>query len=299
MTITVREVLDGASGTSTQSLAIRRSSKTSMRRTLGRAYLSLGATDQGDEHLERALAIFRERGDSVEMAVTEVVRSKGLLDLGKFDEGERRLRSALPTLRQHTDRIAPDVLASAVNNLALTVTRRDPRSEEGLALMREAIALARNSSTTDAMAANLAVNLGLQLLVSASRHRRVDAARRTRSDRSAAVARPERGWALRQLSELMRTKGDSPPPSGMARPPSKRVRRSFPRTIRPSRCSRPPGVEPSPTTESHSAPRWCCSTRTPRSARYDRPVIRICSALSSAWARRIGCRTGCANRRKS
>ena len=209
MTITVREVLDRASGTVGAELGATPEIEASMRRTLGRAYLSLGATDQGDEHLERALAIFRERGDSVEMAVTEVVSSKGLLDRGKFDEGERRLRAALPTLRQHTDRIEPDVLASAVNNLALTVTRRDPRSEEGLALMREAIALARNSSSTDAMAANLAVNLGLQLLIVGE----LDTAESMLRDALDLIDRqpsapPERGWALRQLSELMRTKGD-------------------------------------------------------------------------------------------
>ncbi len=209
MTITVRELLDRAGGTVGAELGATPELEASMRRTLGRAYVSLGATDQGEEHLERAMAIFGERGDSLEMAVTEVVRSKGLLDLGKFDEGERRLRAALPTLRQHQDRVEPDVLASAVNNLALAVTRRDPRSEEGLALMREAILLARDSGTSNAMAANLALNLGLQLLIVGE----LDTAESMLGDALDLIDRlptvpPERGWALRQLSELMRTKGD-------------------------------------------------------------------------------------------
>lgn len=209
MTITVREVLDRASGTVGAELGGTPELEASIQRTLGRSYLSLGATDQGDAHLERALAIFRERGDDVEVAVTEVVSSKGLLDLGKFDEGERRLRPALATLREHAERVDPDVLTSAVNNLALTVTRRDPRSEEGLALMREAIELARHSASSDSAAANMALNLGMQLLVVGDLATSESMLRNALDliDRRPSEP-PERAWALRHLSELMRTKGN-------------------------------------------------------------------------------------------
>lgn len=180
-----------------------------MRRTLGRAYLSLGAAEPGDRHLERALAIFREQGDTVEAAVTEVVSSKGLVERGEFAEGERRLRLALAVLRDHPERVERDVLASAVNNLALAVTRRDPTSQEGLALMREAIALAKGSGMADAMVANLAMNLGVQLLIGGDLATSEAMLRDALDliDRQPTVP-PERGWALRQLSELMRTKGD-------------------------------------------------------------------------------------------
>jgi serine/threonine-protein kinase len=208
-TITVREVLDRASRTVGAELGATPELEASMRRTLGRSYLSLGLIDEGDAHLERALALFRERGDALEMAVTEVVLSKGLLDSGEFAEGERRLWPALATLRAHADRVEPDVLASAVNNLALAVTRRDPRSAEGLDLMREAIALARRGGTAAAGAANLALNLGMQLLVvgdlAASESMLRDAL--DLIDRQTPEP-PERAWALRQLSELMRTKGN-------------------------------------------------------------------------------------------
>lgn len=208
-TITVRELLDRASGTVGEQLGGTPEQEASMRRTLGRAYLSLGANEEGSRHLDRAMSIFRERGDVVEMAVTDVVSSRGLLDRGQFAEGERRMRDALNVLRQYPDRVDPGVFASGINNLALALTRRDPTSAEGLQLMREAIALAKAQGLAAPAVANLAMNLGLQLLVvgdlATSEAMLRDAL--DLIDRQPSVP-PERGWALRQLSELMRTKGD-------------------------------------------------------------------------------------------
>lgn len=207
--ITVRDVLDRASGAMDQQLEATPDVEAELRRTLGRTYVGLGALAEGEAQLTHALAISRRIGDDLGAARTQVSMSLARGERGDFAGSEALLREALPVLRAAGSQAPQDALLSAISNLGMALTRRKATDPEGLALLHEAVDLSERAGVRQVPTAQFATNLAVQLMVVGDLPAASDLfTRALRLLDGVDHASLERGWALRGMSELARTRGD-------------------------------------------------------------------------------------------
>jgi tetratricopeptide (TPR) repeat protein/predicted Ser/Thr protein kinase len=204
--ITVRDVLDGAGQLVASELGASPAVEAEMRRTLGATYVGLGATEDAERHLVRALELFRAQGDAYGVAATQNSRGLGLVRAGHFAEAEAALREAQAYVLAGGDAADPELRLTVASDLALALTSQRPGHPEALMLMREAIDVADRQGVNRAGTALVLQNLGLQLTI-AGRLEDAETALREALRRmdSLPAPPPERNAVLRSLSELMRT----------------------------------------------------------------------------------------------
>jgi tetratricopeptide (TPR) repeat protein/predicted Ser/Thr protein kinase len=204
--ITVRDVLDGAGQLVASELGASPEVEAEMRRTIGTTYVGLGATDDAERHLVRALELFRAQGDAYGVAITQNSRGLGLVRAGHFTEAEAALREAQAYVRSRGDAADPELRLTVASDLALALTSQRPGHPEALMLMREAIDVADRQGVNRAGTAVVLQNLGLQLTIAGQLDDAETALREALRRMDALPAPPpERNAVLRSLSELMRT----------------------------------------------------------------------------------------------
>jgi eukaryotic-like serine/threonine-protein kinase len=204
--ITVREVLDGASQLVAAELGANPDVEAEMQRTIGSTYVGLGATDDGERHLSRALTLYRTLGEARGIAITQNSLGLALILKGHFPEAEAVLREAAAYVQSRGEDDDPQLHMTVASDLALALTYQQPGHPEALALLRNAIDAADRHGVNPGGIAVLVQNLGLQLTIAGqldeAETRLRDAMRRM----DALPAPPaERNAVLRSLSELMRT----------------------------------------------------------------------------------------------
>jgi tetratricopeptide (TPR) repeat protein len=204
--ITVRELLDGASQLVAAELGASPDVEAEMQRTIGITYVGLGATDDGERHLSRALTLYRAQDDARGIAITQNSRGLGLIRGGHFPEAEAALREAAAYVQSLGEDEDHELRMTVASDLALSLTSQQPGHPEALTLMRNAIVAADRHAVNPGGIAVLVQNLGLQLTIAGqldeAEVRLRDALRRMDA---LSTPPPERNAVLRSLSELMRT----------------------------------------------------------------------------------------------
>lgn len=135
--VTVRQVLDRASGTVADRLADQPRAEARIRRTIGNAYRSLGEPDRASVHMETGAALQETNlGPHHPDAVRAKVDLAGLRqEQGRYAEAEQLAKEALAAWQGPQDHLIP---LGAKNNLAATLVRTG-RLQEALPLQREAV----------------------------------------------------------------------------------------------------------------------------------------------------------------
>jgi tetratricopeptide (TPR) repeat protein len=207
--ITVREVLDGASDLVATELGKTPAVEAEMRRTLGRTYIGLGDATRARTQLDRALALYREQGDAFGVAFTRALLGEHGLLIGDYKAAETELRAALAYVRSlggvPTD---PELHMMATNDLGVAISIQSPGHPEAIELKKEGIAVGDRSGASAAGAAIGVANLGLDFM-SAGRLDEAETTMRDALHRMDALptSPPERYGALNNLSHVLRTKG--------------------------------------------------------------------------------------------
>jgi eukaryotic-like serine/threonine-protein kinase len=208
--LTVRRMLDGAGELLNGRSGMSADAEAEMRRTLGQTFLGLGAFAQAQPHLERALELYRQRGDALGIATTEAALGLERVQAGDMIGAERFLRDALAFVRARGANTDPAFRFSVLNDLGGAVAHIRPGDPEAVALLTEAVDVARTSVIDDVGAGVALLHLGTALL----RRGQLDAAEAaltealSRIDRTSRD-RPERNSALRTFSLLRLLRGDA------------------------------------------------------------------------------------------
>jgi serine/threonine protein kinase/tetratricopeptide (TPR) repeat protein len=134
--ITVRELLDRAAQRVDTRFRRQERTEAGVRRTLGQAYQALGEYPEAQTHLERALAL---RKDKLGPRHLDTLRSLNdlatlYLERGRYAEAEPLLRQALEGLRPQVDTNHADLLATQQNFAVLLVQRGRTDEAEPLLL---------------------------------------------------------------------------------------------------------------------------------------------------------------------
>ncbi len=208
--ITVREVLDGASQLIPVELGGAPAVEAEMRRTLGRTYIGMTEPDRARPHLERALALYQQQGDAFGIAFTQALLGEQGMLTGDFAAAERRLREALAYVRSlgevPTD---PELHMMATSDLGGAISSQRPSDPEAVALKREGLQVADRDPANAGASVVGRANLGLDLF-NAGRLDDAEALFReaqSRLDRLPGPL-PERGFLFHNLSGLHRVRGN-------------------------------------------------------------------------------------------
>ncbi len=206
--LTVREVLDSASQTVATTLGGTPDLQAETHLTLGRTYVGIGVLDRAEAELGQALRMFRQLGLPAKeaSALSQLGRIQVLL--GQHEAAAPFLREAVAIERARGEQADAAVLTDAMNNLALTITTKRPADPEGIALLRESVALAERRGLTSANVVAMRQALGNQLMIGGALAES-EAVLRDALARAELVAadHPTRLYVLRSLSELFRTLG--------------------------------------------------------------------------------------------
>ncbi len=210
--ITVRDVLDGATQTIGGELGGTPAVEAEMRRTLATTYIGIGATDQADVHLDRALELYASLDDASGLATAQDLKGTNLTRRGHAAEAERLLRQAAAYTRSPAAAGEYELRMAVANDLALAISNQRPLDPETIPLLHEALTLADRHSKNRRASIIALHNLGQRYgllgdLDNGERHLR-DGLRR--ADALGATALYERTVVLRSLAELLRAKGDYP-----------------------------------------------------------------------------------------
>jgi serine/threonine-protein kinase len=207
-TITVREVLDGAGQLIPSELGDTPEVEAEMRRTLGRTYIGMGATEEALPHLERAEALYRDQDDAFGIAFTRMMLAERHLLRGEAAHAESVLREVLAYIRGRGDAADPELHLIATNDLAVAISAQRPGQEESFALLRESIAVADRTGLNPGGAAVGMTNLGTELF-KAGRLDESEAAFRDAARRMEALPfmPPERNGVYNNLSNVLRARG--------------------------------------------------------------------------------------------
>jgi len=206
--LTVRELVDAASTEVAASLSGSPDVEADMRRTLGRTYLGIGVLDRAESQFDRALTLYRQRGDLSGAASTLALQGRLRVLRGEWAAAAPFLREAVSIERSRGAGADPAVLTDALNNLALTITSNRPADPEAIALLRESVRIADEHGLQSANVVAMAQALGNQLLIGGALAESETVLRDAlaRADRLA-PDHPTRLYVLRSLSELLRTRG--------------------------------------------------------------------------------------------
>ncbi len=207
--ITVRQVLDGAGALIPAELGGSPAVEAEMRRTLGRTFIGMADPDRARPHLDRALALYQQLGDAFGIAYTQALLGEHGVLKGDYATAEGWLRSALAYVRSLGDvPTDPDLHMMATNDLAIAINGRLPGNAEGLALKREAIAVADRSASTAGASALGRSNLSVDLINLGRLDEAVELLRDAEQRMTALPANwPERGYVYNNLSLVHRLRG--------------------------------------------------------------------------------------------
>lgn len=205
--VTMRQALDGAADLLNSHSPLDPDVEAEVRRTVGQAYFSLGAVDQAQPHLERALALSTGTGDRRGIAITESSIGSNLTARGDFKGAEPWHRRSVAYFRGDGAGEDPALRAGMIGELAIAIAYQRPGDPEAIALMQEALAIGEvaNWPAVPVTQHNLAIQL-----IRAGRVDEGEAAVRTSLKRMDALPKPipERASALRTLAVLLWQKGD-------------------------------------------------------------------------------------------
>lgn len=161
--LTVRQLLDGAGATMERELGGAPAVEAEMRRTLGRTYIGLGATDQALPHLQRALALYQAQGDAFGVAFTQNLLGEYHRHRGELPKAEAFQRQAVDYIRSQGDAADPELHMMATNDLAITLAGQTQKNPEVPVLLRESIDAAEGHGIDPAGTSVVAANLALVL----------------------------------------------------------------------------------------------------------------------------------------
>jgi serine/threonine-protein kinase len=199
--VTVRQVVDGASTL----LTARQMSpevEADMRFVVGRTYVQLGLVDLGLPHIERGLELGRASGSERTIAKAHAQLGNERMSRGNFKSAEEFLRKSLAFFRTEGTRVDPEYLAGLLGDLGASIAYQKPGDAEAIAMMREAVAVAK--PVAPAQASVIGHNLGLTLV----RRGEIEEGEREvreslREAGSLPYELPERASALRTLAVLL------------------------------------------------------------------------------------------------
>ncbi|MHC4235155.1 MAG: serine/threonine protein kinase, partial [Planctomycetota bacterium] len=141
--VTVREVLDAAGARIETELAGQPALEAAIRNVMGVTYISLGEYGAAEDHLRRALELYRSSHDDDHADVASVLNDLGdlMTRKGEYAEADQLLREALRMRRdlfgdEHAD------VAGSLNNLA-ELMRQEGEYAASEPLWREALAIRR------------------------------------------------------------------------------------------------------------------------------------------------------------
>lgn len=206
--LTVREVLDGASQTVATTLGATPELEAETHLTLGRTYVGIGVFDRAEAELGQALRMFRQLGPpaKVASALSQLGRIQQLL--GQNETAAPFLREAVSIERARGEQADAEVLTDAMNNLALTIASKRPADPEAIALLRESVAIADRRGLTSANVVAMRQALGNQLMIGGALAESETVLRDALARAELVAAdHPTRLYVLRSLSELLRTLG--------------------------------------------------------------------------------------------
>lgn len=214
--VTMRQALDGAADLLNSPTRMDPDVEAEVRRTVGQAYSSLGAVDQAQPHLERALALSTATGDRRGIAITESNIGSNLTARGDFKGAEPWHRRSVAYFRGEGAGEDQALRAGMIGELAIAIAYQRPGDPEAIALMQEVVALGApvHWPAVPITLHNLAVQL-----IRAGRLDEGEAAVRTSLARMNALLKPipERASALRTLAVLLWQKGQYPEAEPLAR----------------------------------------------------------------------------------
>jgi len=207
--LTVREVLDGASQQIASELSGSPDVEAEMRRTLGSTYIGLGVVDRAEEHLDRAVELDRAIGNRIGEAKTQIWRCHLLMLRAQYQEAEALCRQTLVEARVFGPAADPQFFYMTVADLSTAISFLRPGDEESLTLMREVIDAADRYHLNSGGVAVVTNNLALALV----RLGRLDEAEATLRDakrRFDAMPSPpvDYGYVVRLMSAVKFQRGD-------------------------------------------------------------------------------------------
>ena len=207
--ITVREVLDGASQQIASELSGSPDVEAEMRRTLGSTYIGLGVVDRAAEHLDRAIELDRAIGNRIGEAKSQIWRCHLLMLRAQYQEAETLCRQTLVEARVFGPAADPQFFYMAVSDLSTAISFQRPGDEESLTLMREVIDAADRYQLNSGGVAVVTSNLA-HALVRLGRLDEAEAALRESKRRFDAMPSPpvDRGYMLRLMSAVSFHRGD-------------------------------------------------------------------------------------------
>jgi serine/threonine protein kinase/Tfp pilus assembly protein PilF len=160
--VTVRELLDLTAKAIDGKFPGQDQTEAAIRLTLGNAYLALGEHAQAQTHLERALALRRDKLGPSHPDTLESMNDLGALyrDSARDDEAEQLFKQALAGRRDRLGTDHPDTL-DTMNNLAALWHHRG-RYQDAEALYKQALEGFRSRLGTDApLTLDVLTNLGI------------------------------------------------------------------------------------------------------------------------------------------
>lgn len=200
--ITVREVLDGASELVTADATLDPAVEADIRLSLGRTYAGIGELTLARQHLERALDIGERLGLDREVAQAQQHLTTTFLFSGEAVNAERVARPALNYARAHSERDAEThfILANDLS-VALSMQRR---ATEALAYLEESAAVIERHQIRSGGAAVVVHNLGLYRLEGGQVDDAEPYVRRSlQMMESLPSPPPEHAMALRTLTDIL------------------------------------------------------------------------------------------------
>ncbi len=211
--VTVREVLEAASGRVEERLAGEPEVQAAVRGTIGSTYMALGLYDAAEEHLRGALGL-REQvlgAGSAEVAASRNDLAALLWKQGDYPSAEPLLRESLAALRRIHGPEHPEV-ATALNNLALLL-KDQGRQAEAEPMCREALALRRRLLGDEHADVALSLNNLAQLLQAQGRSADAEPLLREALEIRRRVLGPDHpdvAASLNNLAALLKAQGRRP-----------------------------------------------------------------------------------------
>lgn len=207
--ITVREVLDGASMLIETELSDQPAVEAELRRTLGRTYIGLGVVDQALPHLNRALTLYQGEADAFGIAFTQMLLGEHRIRTGDFKAAEGFLRESIAYVRSRGSLADPELHLIATNDLAVALNYQQPGHAEAVALLRESLEVSDRSGLNRAGASVVVHNLAFLAL----RNGQIDEAEVLLRDalrrmNALPVDVPERSLVHRTQSDLFFQRGN-------------------------------------------------------------------------------------------
>ena len=211
--LSVKQAVDRSAALLEHKLLGQPTVQATLRNTLGRIYLNLGAAPRAQEQLEQAVRLRRSQGGNSSPEVAESLSSLGvaLTHNGEFDDGEARAREALDIYRDRLGPRHPQVVAP-MNNLVSVLCFRGDNDDTVHELAAETLELARELLPEDRLELGHALTHRALLLGRRGQHGSAAQLYRQALDlyrRTLGEEHPEIASVLNNLAYTMNRQGDA------------------------------------------------------------------------------------------